>query len=31
MAKERQMRWAPRGAHVLIQVRTHFLNDQLAR
>ena len=29
MVKERQMRWTPRGALVLIQVRTHFLNDQL--
>jgi hypothetical protein len=29
MVKGRQMRWTPRGARVLIQVRTHFLNDQL--
>jgi hypothetical protein len=29
MVKGRQMRWTPRGARVLIQIRTHFLNDQL--
>jgi len=30
MVKERQMRWTPRGARLLLQVRTHVLNDQLA-
>ena len=30
MVKEQQMRWTPRGAHLLLQVRTHVLNDQLA-
>jgi hypothetical protein len=24
------MRWTPRGAHLLLQVRTRVLNDQLA-
>ena len=24
------MRWTPRGAHPLLQVRTRVLNDQLA-
>ena len=24
------MRWTPRGARLLLQVRTHVLNDQLA-
>jgi hypothetical protein len=24
------MRWTPRGAHLLLQVRTRILNDQLA-
>ena len=27
--KKQQMRWAPRGAHLLLQVRTQFLNDEL--
>jgi hypothetical protein len=30
MVKKQQMRWTPRGAHLLLQVRTHVLNDQLA-
>jgi hypothetical protein len=30
MVKKQQMRWAPRGAHLLLQVRTRVLNDQLA-
>jgi hypothetical protein len=30
MVKKQQMRWTPRGAHLLLQVRTRFLNDQLA-
>jgi hypothetical protein len=30
MVKEQQMRWTPRGARLLLQVRTHVLNDQLA-
>ena len=30
MVKKRQMRWTPRGAHLLLQVRTRVLNDQLA-
>ena len=30
MVKERQMRWTRRGARLLLQVRTHVLNDQLA-
>ena len=30
MVKERPMRWTPRGARLLLQVRTHVLNDQLA-
>jgi len=30
MVKEQQMRWTPRGAHLLLQVRTRVLNDQLA-
>jgi hypothetical protein len=29
-AKKQQMRWTPRGAHLLLQVRTRVLNDQLA-
>jgi hypothetical protein len=24
------MRWTPRGAHLLLQIRTRVLNDQLA-
>jgi hypothetical protein len=30
MVKKQQMRWTPRGAHLLLQVRTHVLNDDLA-
>jgi hypothetical protein len=30
MVKEQQMRWTPRGARLLLQVRTHVLNDQFA-
>jgi len=24
------MRWTPRGAHLLLQIRTRILNDELA-
>lgn len=27
--KKQQMRWTPRGAHLLLQVRTQVLNDDL--
>ena len=27
--KKQQMRWTPRGAHLLLQVRVHVLNDEL--
>ena len=27
--KKQQMRWTLRGAHLLLQVRTHVLNDEL--
>ena len=30
MVKEQQMRWTPRGARLLLQVRSHVLNDQFA-
>jgi hypothetical protein len=30
MVKKRQMRWTPRGVHLLLQVRTRLLNDELA-
>ena len=30
MVKKKQMRWSPRGAHLLLQVRTRVLNDDLA-
>ena len=30
MVKKQQMRWTPAGAHLLLQVRTRVLNDQLA-
>ncbi len=30
MVKKQQMRWTPQGAHLLLQVRTRVLNDQLA-
>jgi hypothetical protein len=29
MVKKQQMRWTPRGAHLLLQVRTRMLNDEL--
>jgi hypothetical protein len=29
MVKKQQMRWTPRGAHLLLQVRTQVLNDDL--
>lgn len=29
MVKKQQMRWSPRGAHLLLQLRTHVLNDDL--
>jgi hypothetical protein len=30
MVKKQQMRWTPRGAHLLLQIRTRVLNDQLS-
>ena len=30
MVKKQQMRWGPRGAHLLLQIRTRVLNDTLA-
>lgn len=30
MVKKQQMRWAPKAAHLLLQVRTRVLNDDLA-
>ncbi|MDA8300384.1 MAG: hypothetical protein M0005_02290 [Actinomycetota bacterium] len=30
MVEKQQMRWSPRGAHLLLQVRTRALNDDLA-
>jgi hypothetical protein len=30
MVKKQQMRWGPRGAHLLLQIRTRALNDDLA-
>jgi hypothetical protein len=30
MVKKQQMRWSPRGAHLLLQVRTRVLNNDLA-
>jgi hypothetical protein len=30
MVKKQQMRWPPAGAHLLLQVRTRVLNDDLA-
>jgi hypothetical protein len=30
MVKKQQMRWTPAGAHLLLQVRTRVLNDDLA-
>lgn len=29
MEKKQQMRWTPKGAHLLIQVRTKVLNQEL--
>jgi hypothetical protein len=29
MVKRQQMRWTPRGAHLLLQIRTRVLNDEL--
>jgi len=29
MVKKQQMRWTPKGAHLLLQVRTNVLNDEL--
>ena len=29
MVKKQQMRWSPRGAHLLLQIRAHVLNDEL--
>jgi len=29
MVKRQQMRWSPEGAHLLLQVRTRVLNDDL--
>jgi hypothetical protein len=31
MVKKQQMRWSQRGAHLLLQVRTRVLNEDLAR
>ena len=30
MVKKQQMHWTPRGAHLLLQIRTPVLNDDLA-
>jgi len=30
MVKKQQMRWSPRGAHLLLQIRTRVLNNTLA-
>ena len=30
MVKKQQMRWSQRGAHLLLQIRTRVLNDELA-
>jgi len=30
MVKKQQMRWSPRGAHLLLQIRTRVRNDTLA-
>jgi hypothetical protein len=30
MVKQQQMRWTPKGAHLLLQVRTRVLNQELA-
>ena len=31
MVKKQQMRWAPKSAHLLLQVRARVLNDELAQ
>ncbi len=31
MVKKQQMRWSKRGAHMLLQVRTKVLNDELRK
>ena len=30
MVKKQQMRWAPKSAHLLLQLRARVLNDELA-
>jgi hypothetical protein len=30
MVKKQQVRWTPRGAHLLLQIRTRVLNGDLA-
>jgi hypothetical protein len=30
MVKKQQMRWTPQGAHLLLQLRTRVLNNELA-
>jgi hypothetical protein len=30
MIKKQQMRWTPQGAHLLLQIRTRVLNNDLA-
>ena len=30
MVKKQQMRWSPRGAHLLLQIRAQVLNDDLS-
>jgi hypothetical protein len=27
--KKQQMKWSPRGAHLLLQIRTHVVNNEL--
>ena len=29
MVKKQQMRWSKKGAHLLLQIRTRVLNDEL--
>ena len=29
MVKKQQMQWTPRGAHLLLQIRTKVINDEL--
>jgi hypothetical protein len=29
MVKKQQMRWSQQGAHLLLQIRTRVLNDEL--